>query len=303
MCKKVCIKCGEEKSLEEFHKRKSSKDGHRNECSKCLNSKYKESRKKTKTKYYKNNREEILKKTKKYRLENIDIIRIKENERSKNKNLLKKKIRNDILNNKKKCTNCLNEKFLKDFLIQNNINNISDECNICRKNKNMKTYYEKNKKELIEKKEEWKKKNPEKLKAQTKRYYEKNKLEINKRRNKKWRTDYNREYSKKRKKEDILFYIKSKMRTRLHIFLDIRNITKKNQTFKIVGCTPEELKVHLENQFTEGMSWDNKNLWHIDHILPLSSAKTEEEIYKLCHYSNLQPLWAEDNLKKGSKIL
>jgi hypothetical protein len=53
------------------------------------------------------------------------------------------------------------------------------------------------------------------------------------------------------------------------------------------------------------MSWDNYGFygWHIDHVIPLSSAKTEEEVYKLCHYTNLQPLWAEDNLKKGSKII
>jgi hypothetical protein len=65
----------------------------------------------------------------------------------------------------------------------------------------------------------------------------------------------------------------------------------------------EFLKKHLEIQFIEGMSWENQGKWHIDHKIPLSSAKTEEEVYKLCHYTNLQPLWAEDNLKKGSKIL
>jgi hypothetical protein len=50
------------------------------------------------------------------------------------------------------------------------------------------------------------------------------------------------------------------------------------------------------------MSWNNQGSWHIDHIVPLSSAQTEEEIYKLCHFTNLQPLWAEDNLRKGDKF-
>jgi hypothetical protein len=87
--------------------------------------------------------------------------------------------------------------------------------------------------------------------------------------------------------------------------MQINNITKKNKTFDIVGCTPEFLKEHIEKQFKEGMSWDNYGFygWHIDHIIPLSSAKTDEELYKLCHYSNLQPLWANENLSKGSKIL
>jgi hypothetical protein len=59
----------------------------------------------------------------------------------------------------------------------------------------------------------------------------------------------------------------------------------------------------MENKFTEGMSWDNQGKWHIDHIIPLSSANSEEEIYKLFHYTNLQPLWAKDNLSKHNKIL
>jgi hypothetical protein len=79
---------------------------------------------------------------------------------------------------------------------------------------------------------------------------------------------------------------------------------KKNNTFDIVGCSPIFLKEHIEKKFTEGMSWSNRGLfgWHIDHIIPLSSAKTEEEIYKLCHYTNLQPLWVKDNLKKGKTL-
>ena len=94
------------------------------------------------------------------------------------------------------------------------------------------------------------------------------------------------------------------MRCRIWKYLNILKISKKNKTFDIVGCSPEFLKQHLEKQFTEGMSWEllGQHI-HIDHIIPLSSAKTEDELYKLCHYENLQPLWAEDNLKKSNKIL
>jgi hypothetical protein len=94
------------------------------------------------------------------------------------------------------------------------------------------------------------------------------------------------------------------VRCRVKNFLNSKNIVKNNKTFNIVGCSPEFLKEHLENQFTNGMSWDLMGQQiHIDHIIPLSSANTEEEIYKLCHYTNLQPLWAEDNLKKSNKLI
>lgn len=74
---------------------------------------------------------------------------------------------------------------------------------------------------------------------------------------------------------------------------------------EVIGCTIEELKNHLEKQFMEGMNWENHGLygWHIDHKIPLSSAQSEDDLYKLCHYTNLQPLWASDNLKKGNKLI
>ena len=77
---------------------------------------------------------------------------------------------------------------------------------------------------------------------------------------------------------------------------------KSKRTQEIVGCTFEELKIYIENQFTEGMSWDNYGIdgWHVDHIKPLAVANSQEEIISLNHYTNLQPLWALDNLKKGA---
>ena len=64
-----------------------------------------------------------------------------------------------------------------------------------------------------------------------------------------------------------------------------------------------KLKDFVISQFKNGMSWDNHGDWHIDHIIPLSLATTEEEMIKLCHYTNLQPLWAEDNLTNSNKII
>jgi len=147
--------------------------------------------------------------------------------------------------------------------------------------------------------------NSEVRKEKSKKYYnetKEKKHDIILERNRLWRKN-NPNYTTERKKIDPTFKLIKNVRRRLKRFLDVNYITKRSQTFEIIGCAPQFLKEHIENQFTNGMSWDlmGKHI-HIDHIIPLSSAKTEEELYKLCHYSNLQPLWAEDNLKKSNKI-
>ena len=122
-------------------------------------------------------------------------------------------------------------------------------------------------------------------------YYQNNKEKVHK-------------HMKNRYYTDELYRLKITIRNRINVFLRNNNIIKRNKTFNIVKCSPEFLKEYLEKQFTEGMTWELMGQHiHIDHIMPLSSAKTEEEIYKLCHYTNLQPLWAEDNLKKSDKII
>ncbi len=60
---------------------------------------------------------------------------------------------------------------------------------------------------------------------------------------------------------------------------------------------------YREEKFIEGMSWDNHGEWHIDHITPISYAKTEEDVLKLNHFSNFQPLWEFDNLSKGNRFI
>ena len=79
---------------------------------------------------------------------------------------------------------------------------------------------------------------------------------------------------------------------------------KLNKTEIYLGCSIEELKKYLESKFQQGMTWDNygRGGWHIDHIIPSSSAIDIESLIKLQHYTNLQPLWEADNLRKGSKI-
>lgn len=81
---------------------------------------------------------------------------------------------------------------------------------------------------------------------------------------------------------------------------------KGGRTFEIIGYSPQELIAHLERQFLKGMSWDNMGEWHIDHIIPLSSFKItgpdDPELKRAWALANLRPLWAQDNLRKSSKV-
>jgi hypothetical protein len=119
--------------------------------------------------------------------------------------------------------------------------------------------------------------------------------------NKKVRSDYTNNWQKQYRKINPLFSIKGTLRSRINKF--IKHKTKRTE--EILGISYLEFKIYLENKFTDGMSWENYGLygWHIDHKIPISLGETEEELYKLCHYTNLQPMWWLDNLKKGNKLL
>ena len=111
---------------------------------------------------------------------------------------------------------------------------------------------------------------------------------------------------KKKYDTDILYRLKINTRNRIKHFLKSSNFDKiKNGTFNIVGCTPFELKDHIQKQFLEGMNWENYGFrgWHIDHIIPLAACENNDDVHKLCHYTNLQPMWADDNYKKGDRII
>ena len=222
---------------------------------------------------------------------------------------------------KKVCSKCKEEKevceFSKDISRKDGC---FPQCKNCIKEWNLNNREKKN--EYLKK---WRQSNPEKTKEAEKKRREKN-LEQISNYHKKYKEEnkehlvnsnkiyreknlekilkYNREYKKKRRNFDPFYSLTSNVRSRISTFLKLKNISKNNKTFEIVGCDQKFLKEYIEKQFTEGMNWDlmGKHI-HIDHIIPLSSAKTEEEVYKLCHYTNLQPLWAEDNLKKSNKIL
>lgn len=153
-----------------------------------------------------------------------------------------------------------------------------------------KDYHKKNGEKIKESRKEYVKNNQDKISEYKKKYYSDNK-------------EYFLNWEREKRKSDPLFKLSGNMRKRINSFVKLNKFAKKTKTFDLIGCDPISLKDFLEKKFIEGMCWGNYGEWHIDHIMPLSSAKTEEEVYKLCHYTNLQPLWAIDNLKKGNKVL
>ena len=140
----------------------------------------------------------------------------------------------------------------------------------------------------------WKKANPEKWSNNAKRYRRKRVL-----------NGKSREYYNKRYYNDPKFRIMANLRARLYMALKRQGLQKTTATIKLCGCSLEKLKQHLESQFTDGMSWNNKGDWHIDHIKPCAAFDLSdvEEQKKCFHYTNLQPLWALDNMRKGAKYV
>jgi len=151
-------------------------------------------------------------------------------------------------------------------------------------------------------------KNSISCKEKTNEYQRSEKYKIWKR---KWRKSElqkakEKEYRNSEKhKEWVKNNLGSKLRTRLNSA--IRGSQKSGSAVDDLGCSIENLKLYLESKFQEGMTWDNrgKHGWHIDHIKPLSSfdLTDREQFLKAVNYTNLQPLWAKDNLTKGVKIL
>lgn len=177
----------------------------------------------------------------------------------------------------KVCTKCKESKPLSEFSKKKGYKNgVYSRCRPC-ENEYRRDYVSKNK---------------EKVKLITDRYYKNNKEKIN---------EHRRIYQKKRRNSDYLFNLKHSVRGLTHKAFSRNGFTKKSKTKELLGCDWSVLKEHIENNFKEGMNWYNRGEWHIDHIIPLCSAKNEFDLLKLCHYTNLQPLWAEENLSKGGR--
>lgn len=109
------------------------------------------------------------------------------------------------------------------------------------------------------------------------------------------------EYYRKRRASDPIFKLSQNLRNLTYQAFIKNGWSKNTKTANILGAEYKFTKTYIESMFVDGMNWGNYGEWHIDHIKPLSSARCKEELIKLCHYTNLQPLWASDNLSKGSK--
>ena len=109
------------------------------------------------------------------------------------------------------------------------------------------------------------------------------------------------EYMRRRHRTDPQFRLANLLRGRLRHAL--KGISKSSRTLDLLGCTLEHFTHHLESRFQPGMSWLNQGEWHIDHIKPLKAfdLSDPEQQRQACHWSNLQPLWAADNIRKGAK--
>lgn len=115
---------------------------------------------------------------------------------------------------------------------------------------------------------------------------------------------YQKEYKHRRYNQDINFKIKAILRARIRKFL--KNGWKSGSSVDLLGCSIENFKLHIQSKWQSGMTWDNwsKLGWHIDHIIPLNSfdLSNPEELKQACHYTNLQPLWSQDNAIKSDKV-
>ena len=212
--------------------------------------------------YYENNRYKILERVKNYNGENIDKI--------------------------------------KEYKSDYNKNNTNSDYH--------KKYREDNKDLISEKRKKYYQKNKEKVKEKVKEYTSENREYVNQRKREnreKNKDEYNRkwcEYVKKRKDNDPLYKLSCSIRTLISQSFKTQFTKKAKKTVEILGCDFETFKEHIEIQFTDDMNWDNyATYWQLDHKTPISWSESEEEVYKLNHYTNFQPLFWKDNISKGNR--
>ena len=168
-------------------------------------------------------------------------------------------------------------------------------------------YREEHREKINARTREWSK--GEKHQKYIENYNEKNKEKMlqywveyrKKPKNKKNFNEYYKNWIDKKLKEDPHFKLKQNLSHRIYLALKVKNVSKFKRTKELTGCTISELWDHLKKQFQPGMTIENYGIWHVDHVKPcalfdLTDPKQQEECF---HYTNLQPLWAIDNIRKG----
>lgn len=195
---------------------------------------------------------------------------------------------------------------------------MTPEEKIQHKKEYQKAYREKNKEKAKMEHKKYEEKNKDLLKQKRKEYYENNKAIILLKRvkyqkeNKEKINKVKNVYRLNKRKNDSLYNLKHNIRALITSSFKEKGLKKNSKTSEILSCSFEEFKSYLESKFESWMTWDNKGVyngelnygWDIDHIIPVSSGMTEEEVVKLNHFTNLQPLCSKINRDiKRNKII
>lgn len=219
------------------------------------------------------------------------------------------------------CNKCIVEKDIANFNFRSDVGKYRKTCQDCRNThrrskraensdharKVAKDWYANNKEKVCNQRKEYYKSNKDKI-LRVRSVYVHNNLDKVSATNKTWRDknkDYLREYMAKyvayRSENDLEFKIKTRIRQRLG--KAIKRNYKSSSAIILLGCSISYFKRYLESKFQDNMTWENYGDWHMDHIIPLSKfdLTNNEHLLKACHYTNLQPLWAKDNISKGAK--
>lgn len=194
------------------------------------------------------------------------------------------------------CNKCHKDKQLSEFSIRSDTGKHRGQCKKCTSLVKHE-WYESNKGRVLNQNREWNKNNSEKRKLINKKW---------KSQNEQRNLIQNKKYRRERLKNDVSFKIEDTLRSRVGTAIRNQYGKKAFKTIELIGCSIEHFMKHLEKQFRDGMTWNNhgKNGWHIDHIKPCSSFDlSDPNQQKECfHYTNVQPLWAKDNLCKSNKL-